>query len=186
VVHRASEVAVAGLDHANRDPGLRHAQGATPPAGLIGDGPQARARTPGRILPIDIVPELADHLEHFAAPGPRGLVFLGPKEGRLRHSNFRKFWNRARDAIDMPEPPFTICGTGNTTTAAEEASLRELMERMDHSSPRAALIYPRHPRARQENREGHGPGLHQGQERIGHSAGPQGHGGGVSTFDNLC
>jgi len=40
-----------------------------------------------------------------------------------------------------PSCTFTICGTGNTTAAAEEASLRELLERMDHSSPRAALIY---------------------------------------------
>jgi integrase len=31
--------------------------------------------------------------------------------------------------------------TGNTMAAAQGASLRELMERMGHSSPRAALIY---------------------------------------------
>ncbi len=31
--------------------------------------------------------------------------------------------------------------TGNTLTAAAGASLRELMDRMGHSSPRAALIY---------------------------------------------
>jgi hypothetical protein len=37
-----------------------------------------------------IVPELADHLERFADPRPNGLVFIGPKGGRLRRSNFRK------------------------------------------------------------------------------------------------
>jgi hypothetical protein len=37
------------------------------------------------------VPELADHLERFADPKPNGLVFIGPKGGRLRRSNFRKF-----------------------------------------------------------------------------------------------
>jgi hypothetical protein len=121
VVHRASEVAVAGLDHANRDPGLRHAQGATPPAGLIGEGPQARAGLRVVSFPSTSCPSWLTTLEHFAAPGARGLVFLGPKEGRLRRSNFRKFWNRARDAIDMPEPPFTICGTGNTMAAEEPA-----------------------------------------------------------------
>jgi hypothetical protein len=31
--------------------------------------------------------------------------------------------------------------TGNTLTAAAGASLRELMDRMGHSSPRAALVY---------------------------------------------
>ena len=35
--------------------------------------------------------------QRFAAPGPGGLVFIGPKGGRLRRSNFRKFWHRARN-----------------------------------------------------------------------------------------
>ena len=32
--------------------------------------------------------------------------------------------------------------TGNTLTAGADANLRELMERMGHSSARAAMIYP--------------------------------------------
>jgi len=42
----------------------------------------------------------------------------------------------------MPELHFhDLRHTGNTMAAAQGASLRELMERMGHSSPRAALIY---------------------------------------------
>jgi integrase len=90
----------------------------------------------------EIAPELADHLERFAAPGPAGLVFIGPKGGRLRRSNFRKFWHRARQAVGLPELHFhDLRHTGNTMAAAQGASLKELMERMGHSSPRAALIY---------------------------------------------
>jgi integrase len=56
--------------------------------------------------------------------------------------NFRKFWHRAREAVGLPELHFhDLRHTGNTMAAAEGASLRELMERMGHSSPRAALIY---------------------------------------------
>jgi integrase len=73
---------------------------------------------------------------------PNGLVFIGPKVGRLRRSNFRKFWHRARGVVGLPELHFhDLRHTGNTMAAAQGASLRELMERMGHSSPRAALIY---------------------------------------------
>lgn len=109
---------------------------------LIDGDPKSRAGTRTVSFPADIVPELADHLERFAEPGPHGLVFVGPQGGRLRRSNFRKFWCPAREAIGLPELHFhDLRHTGNTMAAAQGASLRELMERMGHSSPRAALIY---------------------------------------------
>jgi hypothetical protein len=44
--------------------------------------------------------------------------------------------------VSLPELHFhDLRHTGNTMAAAQGASLRELMERMGHSSPRAALIY---------------------------------------------
>ena len=102
-------------------------------------------------FPKDIVPELRDHMERFADPNPRGLVFIGPKGGRLRRSNFRKFWHRARGAVGLPELHFhDLRHTGNTMAAAQGATLRELMERMGHSSPRAALIYLHATRERDE------------------------------------
>jgi integrase len=109
---------------------------------LLDGDPKSRAGIRTVSFPADIVPELADHLERFAAPGPNGLVFIGPKGGRLRRSNFRETWERARGAIGMPELHFhDLRHTGNTMAAAQGASLKELMERMGHSSPRAALIY---------------------------------------------
>jgi integrase len=121
---------------------VRKATAETDDGRLIDDDPKSRAGIRVVSFPADIVPELADHLERFAAPGPGGLVFIGPKGGRLRRSNFRKFWHRAREAVGMPELHFhDLRHTGNTMAAAEGASLRELMERRGHSSPRAALIY---------------------------------------------
>jgi integrase len=109
---------------------------------LIDGDPKSRAGIRPVSFPREILPEIADHLERFAGPGPNGLVFIGPKGGRLRRSNFRKFWHKAREAVGMPELHFhDLRHTGNTMAAAEGASLRELMERMGHSSPRAALIY---------------------------------------------
>ena len=109
---------------------------------LIDDDPKSAAGRRTVAFPREIVPELKWHMECFAQAGDNGLVFVGPKSGRLRRSNFRKFWNRARAAIGLDELHFhDLRHTGNTMAAAQGASLRELMERMGHSSTRAALIY---------------------------------------------
>ena len=108
----------------------------------IDGDPKSRAGARTVAFPADIVSELADHLERFADPTPNGFVFIGPKGGRLRRSNFREVWYRARGAVGLPELYSHDLGhTGNTMAAAQGASLKELMERMGHSSPRAALIY---------------------------------------------
>ncbi|MGO9781914.1 MAG: tyrosine-type recombinase/integrase [Streptosporangiaceae bacterium] len=110
---------------------------------LIDAGPKSRAGTRTVAFPREIVSELRWHLECFAqSEKDGGLVFVGPLGGRLRRSNFRRFWYKARDAVGLPELHFhDLRHTGNTMAAAQGASLRELMERMGHSSTRAALIY---------------------------------------------
>jgi integrase len=118
---------------------------------LIEGDPKSHAGKRTVSFPVDIVPELADHLERFADPKPNGLVFIGPKGGRLRRSNFRRFWERARGVVGLPELHFhDLRHTGNTMAAAQGASLKELMERMGHSSPRAALIYQHATRERDQ------------------------------------
>ena len=97
------------------------------------------------------MPELRWHLECFAQAADDGLVFIGPLGGRLRRKNFRKFWVRARDSVGLPDLHFhDLRHTGNTMAAAQGASLRELMERMGHTSSRAALIYQHATRERDE------------------------------------
>jgi integrase len=119
---------------------------------LIDDDPKSRAGTRTVSFPKEIVPELRWHLECFAqADNNGGLVFIGPLGGRLRRKNFRKFWIRARDSLGLPDLHFhDLRHTGNTMAAAQGASLRELMERMGHSSSRAALIYQHATRERDE------------------------------------
>ena len=119
---------------------------------LIDADPKSRAGTRTVAFPKGIVPELRWHLECFAqADGDGGLVFIGPLGGRLRRSNFRKFWHKAREAVGLPGLHFhDLRHTGNTMAASQGASLRELMERMGHSSTRAALIYLHATRERDE------------------------------------
>jgi integrase len=110
--------------------------------GLRPETPKSQAGRRTVAFPADLVPELRWHLERFAEDGPRGLVFVGPKGGRLRRSNFRKIWHKARESVELPDLHFhDLRHTGGTLSAATGASLKELMARLGHSSVRAALIY---------------------------------------------
>ena len=61
----------------------------------------------------------------------------------LRHSNFyRRAWMPALAEAALPGTHFhDLRHAGNALTADAGASLRELMDRMGHTSTRAALIY---------------------------------------------
>ncbi|MFD7440936.1 tyrosine-type recombinase/integrase [Streptomyces sp. NPDC059909] len=82
------------------------------------------------------------HLERYAGAGRDGHVFLGPQGGRLRRSNFRDDWTKARTEAGITADAHfrDLRHTGNTLVASG-ASTRELMTRMGHSTARAALIY---------------------------------------------
>lgn len=113
--------------------------------------PKSRAGRRLVAFPREIAPELRWHLERFVEPGADSRVFVGPKGGRLRRSNFRLTWNKARDEAGLSGLHLhDLRHTGNTMAAATGASLRELMERMGHSSTRAALIYQHATRERDE------------------------------------
>jgi integrase len=93
-------------------------------------------------IPDELLDELKHHLAEFAGPGESGRVFVGPKGGLLRRQNFRKVWLKALTKSGVPPVHFhDLRHTGNQFAADEGATLRELMERMGHSSPRAAMIY---------------------------------------------
>ena len=79
----------------------------------------------------------------YARPGDDGLVFTSPAGGPLRHTNFRRrFWVPALTAAGLPTMHFhDLRHTGNMLAADAGANLRELMERMGHSTTRAATVY---------------------------------------------
>lgn len=111
--------------------------------GLRSGTPKSRAGKRTVAFPEEIVPEISWHLDRFAEPGERGFVFVGPKGGKLRRSNFHKsVWTTARRSVGMPELHFhDLRHTGGTLSAATGATLKELMARLGHSSVRAAMIY---------------------------------------------
>jgi integrase len=104
-----------------------------------------KSRAGRRAVPFsDIIKaELADHLERLEPDDDQALVFTSPMGTPLRHSNFyRRAWLPAVAKAGLPGIHFhDLRHAGNTLTADAGASLRELMDRMGHSSTRAALIY---------------------------------------------
>ncbi len=93
-------------------------------------------------IPAILKPELEIHLATFSAPGKKGLVFCGTLDQPLRVSTLHTAWKRAVNAVGIEGFRFhDLRHTGNTLAASTGASTKELMSRMGHASPRAALIY---------------------------------------------
>ena len=93
-------------------------------------------------LPPHLLPELADHLERWVGAGADAWLFCGPFGAPLVRSNFTVHWTRARAEVDLPAVRFhDLRHLSATLAATTGATTRELMARMGHSSPRAALIY---------------------------------------------
>jgi integrase len=113
-----------------------------------GDGsafgpPKSKAGKRTVPFPAMLTAELREHLAQIEKPRPPVLVFTSPEGMPLRHRNFRRrVWLPALTKAGLQGVHFhDLRHTGNTLTADEGANLRELMERMGHSSTRAALIY---------------------------------------------
>ncbi len=122
-----------------------------PGGGYLFGPPKPAAGQRVVVVPDAIKPALADHLATFTARQPDALVFTSPTGAPMRPSNFRRrVWYPALTKAGLSRIHFhDLRHTGNTLTAAAGATLRELMDRMGHSSTRAALIYLHASNARQ-------------------------------------
>ena len=114
-----------------------------PGGGYLFGPPKSAAGKRVVAVPAVIKPELVHHLETLTGDEPDALVFTSPTGAPLRHGNFRRrVWLPALEATVLTGTHLhDLRITGNHLTVATGATLRELMDRMGHSSPRAALIY---------------------------------------------
>jgi integrase len=87
--------------------------------------------------------DVSDHLAAFTGDNDTALVFTSTEGALLRHSNFyRRAWRPAVTKAGISGIRFhDLRHAGNAYTANAGANLRELMDRMGHSTTRAALIY---------------------------------------------
>jgi len=113
--------------------------------GVIAAGPpKSRAGSRTVTFPALILPDIQEHLMNFSGSGQGGLVFCALKGQPLRRSLFNKSvkWHELVAEIGVPNLHLhDLRHTGNTLAASSGSSLKDLMSRMGHDSPAAALIY---------------------------------------------
>lgn len=108
---------------------------------VIGD-PKTDAGRRTVALPASVAAVLAEHLEQYVPDSPDALVFSTASGGYLARSNWGQTFRRAARACGLPAVrPHELRHTGATWAAQTGASTAELMRRMGHASPAAAMRY---------------------------------------------
>ncbi|MBA2283324.1 MAG: tyrosine-type recombinase/integrase [Acidimicrobiia bacterium] len=94
------------------------------------------------VIPASLVPELEAHLERWAGSGPDGILFPGTKGGPLRICVWQREWTRTKAELGLPDVRLhDLRHVAGTLAASTGAGTKELMHRLGHASPRAALLY---------------------------------------------
>ena len=97
-------------------------------------------------LPPHVVPALREHLATFSAPGRTGWVFPAATDPKRNVSAdvLREAFESARHKIGRDDLVFHhLRGVGATLAARAGATVRELQDRLGHSTPNMALAYQR-------------------------------------------
>ena len=94
-------------------------------------------------LPAVVVEALAKHLARYTAKSPEAFVFLSSQGTHLRRSNFnRRVWQPAVKAAGVEGlRVHDLRHTAGTLATAAGGSLREVMDRLGHSTTIAAVRY---------------------------------------------
>jgi integrase len=93
-------------------------------------------------IPPHLMPLVAEHLIEHAGRGRDALLFPAASGGHMSPSSLYAVYHPARDAAGRPDLRFhDLRHTGATLAAATGATLAELMRRLGHSSPAAAMRY---------------------------------------------
>jgi integrase len=90
-------------------------------------------------IPPHVLPILAEHMSSWAG---RERVFVGRTGKPMRGDAVRQAFTRARKRVGMDQFTFhDMRHTGQTLAAATGATLKDLMKRLGHASPAAAMRY---------------------------------------------
>jgi integrase len=110
--------------------------------GFTVTSPKSEAGTRDVDVPPHLLPALRDHLVEHTPPGPDALLFAAQHGRHLAPATLYRSFYKARDAAGRPDLRFhDLRHTGATLAAQEGATLAELMARLGHSTPGAALRY---------------------------------------------
>jgi integrase len=93
-------------------------------------------------IPPHLLPALEDHLSKYVGVKRDSLLFPAYNGGHLAPATLQRHFYRARAAANRPDLRFhDLRHSGAVLAAATGASLAELMARLGHSTPQAAMRY---------------------------------------------
>jgi integrase len=93
-------------------------------------------------LPNFVAQALKTHLDQFVGPGPDDLILAGEKGGPLATAVLYPAFRKARQTVGLPNVTLhDLRHAAGTLAAQQGATTKELMARMGHASPAAALRY---------------------------------------------
>lgn len=93
-------------------------------------------------IPPHLLPAVRNHLRHHISGGREGLLFPARNGGHLAPSALYRVFYPAREKAGRPDLRWhDLRHTGAVLAASTGATLAELMARLGHSTPAAALRY---------------------------------------------
>lgn len=108
---------------------------------LVGK-PKSDAGVRDVAIPPHLMPAIKAHLKDHAQWGPDGLLFPSPQGIQLTTSTLYASWWPARKVAKRPDLRWhDLRHTGAVLAASTGATLAEMMARLGHSTPGAALRY---------------------------------------------
>lgn len=109
---------------------------------VIVDTPKSSAGIRDVSIPPHVVPLIAEHLKRHTGKAPGSLLFPSVEGEHLPPTTFYGWYFPARKAAGRPDLRFhDLRHTQATLAAATGASLAEIMGRLGHSTPGAAMRY---------------------------------------------
>jgi integrase len=108
---------------------------------VIGD-PKSEAGRRRVAIPPHLLSALAEHLDEHTAPAADALLFPARAGGHMAPSALYRVFYPAREKAGRSDLRFhDLRHTGATMAAVSGATLAELMARLGHSTPQAAMRY---------------------------------------------
>jgi integrase len=99
-------------------------------------------------LPTMVTAALVEHLQRYVDADATAPVFTGPLSEGLRRATLYKAWRLARAEVGVPDLHLhDLRHAAGTLAAQQGASVRELMARLGHASPRSVPALPARRRA---------------------------------------
>lgn len=104
--------------------------------------PKSDASVRDVAIPPHIIPQIEQHLSKHVDSKRDSLIFPNERGEHLQPSTLMRHWYKARKAADRDDLRWhDLRHSGAVLAAATGASLAELMARLGHSTPQAAMRY---------------------------------------------